>query len=141
MLKRTIPILTALAVAMSPMVASDFANAEGMAKPNKFWWPDQVDLSPLRDHGATSNPLGEDFNYAEAFAALDLDAVKKDITDVMTTSQDWWPADWGHYGGLFIRMAWHSAGTYRTLDGRGGADGGQQRFDPLASWPENANLD
>ncbi len=141
MLKRTIPMFAAVAVAMSPMVSSDFAHAEGMAKPNKFWWPEQVDLSPLRDHGATSNPLGEDFNYAEAFAALDLDAVKTDITDVMTTSQDWWPADWGHYGGLFIRMAWHSAGTYRTLDGRGGADGGQQRFDPLASWPDNANLD
>ncbi len=141
MFKRTIPILAAAAVAMSPLVSSDFAHAEDMAKPNKFWWPDQVDLSPLRDHGATSNPLGEDFNYAEAFAALDLDAVKKDITDVMTTSQDWWPADWGHYGGLFIRMAWHSAGTYRTLDGRGGADGGQQRLDPLASWPDNANLD
>jgi catalase-peroxidase len=141
MLKRTIPVLTALAVAMSPIAASDLAHAQGMAKPNTFWWPDQVDLSPLRDHGATSNPLGEDFNYAEAFASLDLDAVKKDITDVMTTSQDWWPADWGHYGGLFIRMAWHSAGTYRTLDGRGGADGGQQRFDPLASWPDNANLD
>ena len=141
MLKRTIPVLAAVAVAMSPMVSSDFAYAEGMAKPNKFWWPEQVDLSALRDHGATSNPLGGDFNYAEAFAALDLDAVKKDITDVMTTSQDWWPADWGHYGGLFIRMAWHSAGTYRTLDGRGGADGGQQRLDPLASWPDNANLD
>jgi catalase-peroxidase len=122
-------------------VSSSPAHAEGMAKPNKFWWPDQIDLSPLRDHGPQSSPLGEDYNYAEAFAALDLDAVKKDITDVMTTSQDWWPADWGHYGGLFIRMAWHSAGTYRTLDGRGGADGGQQRFDPLASWPDNANLD
>jgi catalase-peroxidase len=123
------------------MVSSSCAQAEGMAKPNKFWWPDRVDLSPLRDHGPQSSPLGEDFNYAEAFAALDLDAVNKDITDVMTTSQDWWPADWGHYGGLFIRMAWHSAGTYRTLDGRGGADGGQQRFDPLASWPDNGNLD
>ena len=123
------------------MVSSSSAHAEGMAKPNKFWWPDQVDLSPLRDHGPQSSPLGENYDYAEAFAALDLDAVKKDITDVMTTSQDWWPADWGHYGGLFIRMAWHSAGTYRTLDGRGGADGGQQRFDPLASWPDNANLD
>jgi catalase-peroxidase len=122
-------------------VSSSPAHAEGMAKPNKFWWPDQIDLSPLRDHGPQSSPLGEDYSYAEAFAALDLDAVKKDITDVMTTSQDWWPADWGHYGGLFIRMAWHSAGTYRTLDGRGGADGGQQRFDPLASWPDNANLD
>ena len=141
MLRQTIPLLAALAVAVSPMVSSSSAHAEGMAKPNKFWWPDQVDLSPLRDHGPQSSPLGENYDYAEAFAALDLDAVKKDITDVMTTSQDWWPADWGHYGGLFIRMAWHSAGTYRTLDGRGGADGGQQRFDPLASWPDNANLD
>jgi catalase-peroxidase len=141
MLKRTIPLLAAVAVAMTPLASSNFAHAQAMAKPNKFWWPDQVDLSPLRDHDAQSNPLGEDFNYAEAFATLDLDALKKDITDVMTSSQDWWPADWGHYGGLFIRMAWHSAGTYRTLDGRGGADGGQQRFDPLASWPDNANLD
>jgi catalase-peroxidase len=141
MRKQTITLLTAMAVAMTPMVSSNFAHAEGMAKPNKFWWPDQVDLSPLRDHGPQSSPLGEDFDYAKAFASLDLDAVKKDITDVMTTSQDWWPADWGHYGGLFIRMAWHSAGTYRTLDGRGGADGGQQRLDPLASWPDNANLD
>ena len=141
MVKKTLPLVAALAVAMSPLAATDFAHAQGMAKPNKFWWPDQVDLSPLRDHDTRSNPLGDDFDYADAFAALDIDAVKKDITDVMTTSQDWWPADWGHYGGLFIRMAWHSAGTYRTLDGRGGAAGGQMRFEPLNSWPDNANLD
>jgi catalase-peroxidase len=141
MIKQTIPLLAALAVAVSPMLSSTSANAESMAKPNKFWWPDQVDLSPLRDHGPESNPLGEGFNYAAAFAALDLDAVKKDVEAALTDSQDWWPADWGNYGPLFIRMAWHSAGTYRTLDGRGGADGGQQRFDPLASWPDNANLD
>ncbi len=115
--------------------------ANGKAVSNQFWWPDQLDLSPLRDHDARSNPLGADFDYAEAFNALDLDAVKADIDAVLTDSQDWWPADWGNYGPLFIRMAWHSAGTYRTLDGRGGADGGQQRFDPLNSWPDNGNLD
>jgi catalase-peroxidase len=108
---------------------------------NKFWWPDQLDLSPLRVHRPDSNPYGKDFDYARAFSTLDLKAVKKDIEKVLTTSQDWWPADYGHYGPLIIRMAWHSAGTYRTLDGRGGADGGQQRFDPLNSWPDNANLD
>jgi catalase-peroxidase len=108
---------------------------------NKFWWPEKLDLSPLRQNGAESNPLGKDFQYAKAFATLDLKAVKGDINKVLTTSQDWWPADYGNYGPFFIRMAWHSAGTYRTLDGRGGADGGQQRFDPLNSWPDNANLD
>src|SRR5262245_24704043 len=108
---------------------------------DKFWWPEKLDLSPLRQNSAESNPLGANFNYAKAFATLDLKAVKADIAKVLTTSQDWWPADYGNYGPFFIRMAWHSAGTYRTLDGRGGADGGQQRFDPLNSWPDNGNLD
>jgi len=141
MLKLTIPLLAALAVAMTQVVPLSPAFAQGEPKSNQFWWPEQLDLSPLRDHGAESNPMGEVFNYAEAFKSLDLNAVKKDIKALMTTSQDWWPADYGHYGGLFIRMAWHSAGTYRVADGRGGAGGGQQRFDPLNSWPDNANLD
>ena len=115
--------------------------APGQIKPNQFWWPDQLNLSPLRDHDQRSNPAGEDFDYAEEFARLDLAAVKNDIDAVLTNSQDWWPADFGNYGPFFIRMTWHSAGTYRTLDGRGGADGGQQRFDPLNSWPDNGNLD
>ncbi|MEM9751200.1 MAG: catalase/peroxidase HPI [Pseudomonadota bacterium] len=117
------------------------ARAEGAPKPNQFWWPESLDLSPLRRNTPASNPLGEDFDYAEAFESLDLDAVKQDIEALMTTSQDWWPADYGHYGPFFIRMAWHSAGTYRVADGRGGAGGGQQRFEPLNSWPDNTNLD
>ncbi|MDC0357937.1 catalase/peroxidase HPI [Oligoflexia bacterium] len=111
------------------------------AKPNQFWWPEQVDLKPLRQHSPESNPFGESFNYAKQFKKLNLKALKKDINSLLTNSQDWWPADYGNYGPLFVRMAWHSAGTYRTLDGRGGASGGQQRFDPLNSWPDNANLD
>nr|WP_232211764.1 catalase/peroxidase HPI [Alcanivorax sp. DG881] len=106
-----------------------------------YWWPEVLDLRPLRQHAAKSSPLNSDFDYAEAFAELDLEALKADLRQVMTDSQDWWPADYGHYGPLFIRMAWHSAGTYRVTDGRGGARGAQQRFEPLNSWPDNVSLD
>ncbi|MEC5386283.1 catalase/peroxidase HPI [Uliginosibacterium sp. H3] len=108
---------------------------------NRDWWPNKLDLSVLHQHGPETSPLPQSFNYAEEFKKLDLAAVKKDLAALMTNSQDWWPADWGHYGGLMIRMAWHSAGTYRTADGRGGAGKGNQRFAPLNSWPDNGNLD
>jgi catalase-peroxidase len=114
---------------------------DGIAKPISFWWPERLDLGPLRQHTAESNPYGDKFDYAKEFKKVNLDEVKKDITKALTTTQDWWPADWGNYGPFFIRMAWHSTGTYRVTDGRGGAGGGQQRFEPLNSWPDNANLD
>src|ERR1700756_1701624 len=108
---------------------------------NSHWWPNQLNLKILHQNSSLSNPMGEAFNYAEEFKKLDLEALKKDLYALMTDSQEWWPADFGHYGPLFIRMAWHSAGTYRTGDGRGGAGAGQQRFAPLNSWPDNVNLD
>ncbi len=132
--------LVACAIAALPLTSTAALGA-GAPKPNQFWWPEQLDLAVLRANDAKSNPLGADFDYAKAFNRLDLNAVKQDIRNALTTSQDWWPADYGNYGPFFIRMAWHSAGTYRTLDGRGGSDGGQLRFEPLNSWPDNANLD
>ncbi|MGE4132275.1 MAG: catalase/peroxidase HPI [Bdellovibrionales bacterium] len=114
---------------------------KGSSGSNQFWWPERLDLAPLRQHAAESDPMGRRYDYAREFKKLDLAAVKKDIEKIMKTSQPWWPADYGHYGPFFIRMAWHSAGTYRIADGRGGAGGGQQRFEPLNSWPDNANLD
>jgi catalase-peroxidase len=116
-------------------------NVGGGGTRNRDWWPNQLKLSILRQNSSLSNPMGDDFNYTEAFNSLDLEAVKKDLHALMTDSQDWWPADFGHYGPLFIRMAWHSAGTYRVFDGRGGAGAGQQRFAPLNSWPDNVSLD
>ncbi len=115
--------------------------ARPQSRSNREWWPDRLDIQVLNHHNPRSNPLGSTFDYAEEFKSLDLDAVVQDLHALMTDSQDWWPADFGHYGGLFIRLAWHSAGTYRVADGRGGAGGGQQRFAPLNSWPDNANLD
>jgi catalase-peroxidase len=122
-------------------VARASARATQGARSHRDWWPEQLNLGILHQHAPASNPLGADFDYAQAFAGLDYAALKADLTALMTDSQDWWPADWGHYGGLFIRMAWHSAGTYRTGDGRGGASTGNQRFAPVNSWPDNGNLD
>jgi catalase-peroxidase len=124
-----------------PVTGKTSKSIAGGGMSNRDWWPNQLNLKILHQHSDLSNPMGEGFNYAKEFKSLDLEAVKKDLYALMTDSQDWWPADWGHYGGLFIRMAWHSAGTYRMGDGRGGAGSGSQRLAPLSSWPDNVNLD
>ncbi|MEZ4278814.1 MAG: catalase/peroxidase HPI [Myxococcota bacterium] len=141
-MKRISVIALVLVLAGTGLVGpAGSAGAEARGMSNQDWWPERLDLQPLRLHAAESNPLGPDFDYAAEFAKLDLEAVRADLRALMTDSQDWWPADFGHYGPFFIRMAWHSAGTYRIADGRGGAGGGQQRFEPLNSWPDNVSLD
>src|SRR5881296_676581 len=125
----------------NPAIPSPTPAPSKRPRTNRDWWPNQPDLSVLRQHERRPSPMGDDYDYATEFATLDVEALKRDLFDLMTTSQDWWPADYGHYGGLFIRMSWHSAGTYRIADGRGGAGSGMLRFAPLGSWPDNANLD
>ena len=124
-----------------PFLSGKQTTVGGGGVKNRDWWPNELKLNILRQHAAKSNPLGEDFDYAKAFNSINYDELKQDLTKLMTDSQDWWPADYGHYGGFMIRMAWHSAGTYRVGDGRGGAGTGNQRFAPINSWPDNGNLD
>ncbi len=124
----------------NPAIASPIPEVHG-PRTNQDWWPNQLDLSVLRRHSSASDPMGGDFDYAKTFETLDVDALKRDLIELMKTSQEWWPADYGHYGPLFIRMSWHAAGTYRIADGRGGGGQGAQRFAPLNSWPDNASLD
>ncbi|GAB7257433.1 catalase/peroxidase HPI [Polaribacter sp. OB-PA-B3] len=128
-------------ISKCPFLSGTTKQTSGQGVKNRDWWPNELKLNILRQNATKSNPMGEDFDYAEAFKSLDYDALKKDLKEFMTDSQDWWPADYGHYGGLMIRMAWHSAGTYRVGDGRGGAGAGNQRFAPINSWPDNGNLD
>src|SRR6056300_1365973 len=141
MTRKKLSLCTLIAIGLAPLASMNLATAQDAMPTNDYWWPNQLDLQPLRMHSPESDPMGDDFDYAEAFSSLDLDAVKQDLVDLMTTSQEWWPADYGHYGPFFIRMAWHAAGTYRTADGRGGGGTGNQRFAPLNSWPDNTNLD
>jgi catalase-peroxidase len=141
MLKKRNLLFTAMIVSASSLLPTTAICADDAPKTNEYWWPKKLDLTPLRQPNPSADPMGKQYNYAQAFNTLDLNALQDDLKQLMTQSQDWWPADYGHYGPFFIRMSWHSDGTYRTIDGRGGSEGGNQRFAPLNSWPDNANLD